>query len=42
VRRAIQEQEYYRLNEQDDLVRRQQVDQQRRDHLNKRYRPNAK
>jgi TP901 family phage tail tape measure protein len=37
VRRAIQEQEYYRLNEQDDMVRRSEVEGRRRDKLEKRY-----
>ncbi|NML67586.1 phage tail tape measure protein [Hymenobacter sp. RP-2-7] len=42
VRRAIQEQEYNRLNEQGDLVRRIEADRQRRDIINKRHRPNSK
>jgi TP901 family phage tail tape measure protein len=37
VRRAIQEQEYYRLNEQDDMVRRSEVEGRRQDKLEKRY-----
>jgi len=37
VRRAIKEQEYYRLNEQDDVVRRVEADCKRRDKLEKRY-----
>jgi hypothetical protein len=41
VRRAIQEQEYYRLNEQDDMVRRSYREQGYQDRINKRYRPNA-
>lgn len=35
---AIKEQEYYRLNEQDDMVRRVEADGNRRDKLEKRYR----
>lgn len=35
--RAIQQQEYYRLNEQDDMVRRVEADGKRRDKLEKRY-----
>jgi len=35
--RAIKEQEYYRLNEQDDVVRRVEAEGKRRDKLEKRY-----
>lgn len=38
VRQAIQEQEYNRLNEQGNLVRRIEADGQRQDKFNKRYR----
>lgn len=37
VRRAIKEQEYYRLNEQDDMVRRVEADGRRREKLERRY-----
>ncbi|MGI4834213.1 MAG: hypothetical protein ACRYFK_12210 [Janthinobacterium lividum] len=42
VWRAIQEQEYYRLNEHDDMVRRSHKAQGYQDKINKRYRSNAK
>jgi|GEM_PF-3900223 len=42
VRRAVQEQEYNRLNEQEDLVRRMESENRRRDSLNRKYRPNAR
>lgn len=40
--RAIKEQEYYRLNEQDDMVRRVEADGKRQDKLDKRYKPKHK
>ena len=39
VRRAIKEQEYYRLNEHGDLVRSRKVEDSRQDSLNKRNDP---
>lgn len=38
VAQAIRAQEYYRLNVQDDLVRRQQLENECRNELDRRYR----